>query len=138
MRAGRDFAEQGILDHAEYVRAFVPDLGLVDAQLEVHHLLLNAEFLEQVVEGRAVRIEDLALERAHAQVFQGDGVLVAHRLQTLGHHVRHGFQFGLRAEAAQALDRFGQHHVVVRDVGDDERAHVAPAPRADRAGRTWR
>ena len=106
--------------------------------LEGHRLLGDIEGIEQVVEHGTVGVEDDALERADAQVLQRDGVLVAHGLQVTSEHAGDGFHLGLGAEGTDALDLFGQDHIVVRDVRNDEGAHGALATCANRAGRPWR
>ena len=71
-------------------------------------------------------------------MLQGDGVLVAHGLQMPRHDTGHRFHLGLGTESANALDFLGQHHIVVRDVRDDEGAHLALATGTDGTRRTGR
>ena len=65
-------------------------------------------------------------------------MLVAHGLQMPRHDTGHGLHLGFRAKGTNALNFLGQHHIVVRDVGNDEGAHGALATCANRAGRPWR
>ena len=123
--AGHELAAQVLLDVRQGIDAFLADVGAVRGQREVDRLRRDAELVVKVVERRAVGIEDDAFEGTHAQVFQRDGVLVAHRLQMAGHDAGHGLQFGFRSEGAQPLDFLGQHHIVVRDVRHHEGTHLA-------------
>ena len=122
MDAGHALALEVVLQVALDVEALLLDVGVGVAKVEVDHLRGDAELLVQVVERGAVGVQDHALERPHAQMLEGDGVLVAHGLQMLGHHLGEGLHLGLGAEGAHALDLLGQHHVVVGDVRDGEGA----------------
>jgi len=88
--------------------------------LEIDRSGREFEDIEEVVQHTAIGVQDHALQGAHAKVFQGAGVLVAHGLQMLGQHLRHRFHFGLRAKGAYTLDFFGQHHVFKRNMRDHE------------------
>ena len=138
MDARHPFALEVLLQIALEIEALLLDVGARSIQLEIDHLRRDLEQVEQVVELRAVGIEDDALERADAQVLQSDRVLVAHRLQVLGHDRCHGLHFGFRTEGADALHFFRQHHVVVRDVRNGKGAQLSLAAHTYRPGRAHR
>ena len=135
---GHELALEVVLDFGEHVVAVALDVAVGVGKIEVDRRLGEAELGVEVVDGAAVGIEDLALECPHAQVFQGDGVLVAHGFQVACHHAGNRLHLRLRAEGADALDFLGQHDVVVRDVGDDEGAQGARAALAHGARRARR
>ena len=140
MHAGRELAGEPIFHVAQQLQAGSLDLPVVGRRrkLEGHRLRSDVELVEQIDELTAISVEDLALERTHAQMLQGDRVLVAHGLQMAGHDTADGFHFGFGTEGAQSLHFLGQHHVVVGDVRDHEGAQVALATFTHRAGRTGR
>ena len=137
MDPGHELAAQVVLDMAQHRDAAALDVGVVVVKAEGNGLGLDAELGVEVVEGRAVGIEDHPLERPHAQMLQRDGVLVAHGLEVIGHDVGQRLGLVLRAEGANTLDFLGQHHVVVRDMRDVEAAELAFAALADGAGRAY-
>ena len=71
-------------------------------------------------------------------MFERDGVLVAHGLQVTSEHAGDGLHLGFRSKSTDALHFLGQHHIVVRDVGNDERAQLAFATLSHRARRARR
>jgi hypothetical protein len=114
------------------------DVAVGIGQIEANRFLRQAELAVEVVDGAAVGIEDLALEGAHAQMLQGDRMLVAHGLQMPCHHAGRWRPSRFQSQGTDALDFLGQHDIVVRDVGDDEGAQLAGATLTDGARRTDR
>ena len=135
---GHEFALEGFLHFTQNLDALVADVSFGIRQPQRHCGGIDLELVVEVVDGRTIGIQDLTLQRTHAQVFQRDRMLVAHGFQVTGQHTGDGFQLGLGAEGADALDFLGQHHVVVRNVRNDEGAHLALATGADRTGRAGR
>ena len=114
------------------------DLAVGIGQIEVDRLRRDLEFGEQVADDAAIGIQDFTLQCTHTQMLERDGVLVAHGLQVTSEHAGDGLHLGLGAEGTDALDFFGQDHIVVRDVRNDEGAQLAFATFTDRAGRARR
>jgi hypothetical protein len=78
---GHELALEVVLQVTQHVGALLLHVRRSVAQIEAHHRRRDVEFVVEVVDHRAIGVEDHALERAHAQVLQRDGVLVAHGLQ---------------------------------------------------------
>ena len=107
MHIGHELALEVVLDLGEHVVAVALDVAVGVRQIKVDRRLGKAELGIEVVDGAAVGIEDLALERTHAQVFQGDGVLVAHGFQVTRHHAGNRLHLGFGAEGTDALHLLG-------------------------------
>jgi hypothetical protein len=86
--ARHELALEVVLDVALHFEHLEQHFGDVGREREVDGLRRDVELGVQVVERGAVGIQDHALQGAHTQVFQRDGVLVAHLLQLHRHQVR--------------------------------------------------
>ena len=139
--AGHVFTAQVVVYMAQHLEAVLSDIGALDIQSEVHYLRRDLELGIEVVDLRAIGIQDRTLQGAHAQMFQGQRMLVAHALQMTGQHGGHGLHLGLRAKGTDPLDLLREHHIIMRNVRHNEGAELPLVPKsegtraADRQGR---